>query len=355
MPLYMDIHIVNSEKFSAEDVVRAHMEDLAIQDQFGVKQLKYFVNERAKTIFCLMDGPDKESCNQVHLQSHGNTACNIIEVSDDEYNLYMGQGTVVDDLAKTESGELDPGYRSILILNLVYFSHTRKNYFDHIKQEISRHKGLIVREPTNQLMATFRYATNAISCAAALKKNFDSKPHELDFNIGVVSGKPVDATGETFFEETKNRAIELGSFGFNQKMYLDSESLSLAEKEPIKPYFKLSQFTLLHPEDFGFLKNLSVAISVLLSRSKFTTRDLYLNLGMSKSKASRMIKILTEMAPNQLVQESRLQRALNNLTQNKKTIAEIAYDSGFNSPTYFSRIFKKRFGISPTEYSYQQR
>ena len=99
MPLYMDIHVVDSDEFSAEDVVKAHMEDLAIQDRYGVRQLKYWVNEDAKTIFCLMQGPDKESCNLVHLKSHGNTACNIIEVSDNEYNLFMGQGTDVNDLA----------------------------------------------------------------------------------------------------------------------------------------------------------------------------------------------------------------------------------------------------------------
>ena len=52
MPLYMDIHNVDSDDFSVEDVVKAHMEDLAIQDKFGVKQIKYWVNEEAKTIFC---------------------------------------------------------------------------------------------------------------------------------------------------------------------------------------------------------------------------------------------------------------------------------------------------------------
>ena len=71
---------------------------------------------------------------------------------------------------------------------------------------------------------------------------------------------------------------------------------------------------------------------------------------MSKSQASRKIKSLTGMTPNQLIQEARLQKALNNMSQNNKTISEIAYESGFNSPTYFTRVFKKRFGISPTNF-----
>ena len=44
MPLSMDSHTVNSEKFSVEDVVRARMDDLAIQDKFSVTQLKPWVN-----------------------------------------------------------------------------------------------------------------------------------------------------------------------------------------------------------------------------------------------------------------------------------------------------------------------
>lgn len=41
MPLDMDIHTVDSENFSVENMVKAHMEDLAIQEKFGVTQLKY--------------------------------------------------------------------------------------------------------------------------------------------------------------------------------------------------------------------------------------------------------------------------------------------------------------------------
>ncbi len=36
MPLYMDIHTVDSDTFTVEDVVKAHMEDIAIQERFGI-------------------------------------------------------------------------------------------------------------------------------------------------------------------------------------------------------------------------------------------------------------------------------------------------------------------------------
>jgi len=350
MPLYMDIHTVDSDEFSAEDVVKAHMEDLAIQDQFGVKQLKYWVNEQAKTIFCLMEGPDKDACNQVHLQSHGNTACNIIEVADNEYNLFMGQGTDVDDLAKTDSGDLDPGYRTILLTNIVCFSKNSYGYFGKIKELVNEHDGVIVREPTNQIMITFMAANDAISCASSIMKLYNTTTNNLEFNLAVVSGNPVDEEGATFFEETKRKINSLCSLGLNKKLYLDKETIVLSEKELQQKKENLNNFTLVNKDDFAFSLILYKTISKYFTRSDFNSEELISKIGMSKSQASRKIKLLTGQAPNQLIQESRLQSALDKMSESYKTIAEIAYDSGFNSPTYFTRVFKKRFGISPTDF-----
>lgn len=353
MPLYMDIHTVDSDEFSAEDVVKAHMEDLAIQDKFGVKQLKYWVNEHAKTIFCLMEGPDRDACNQVHLQSHGNTACNIIEVADNEYNLFMGQGTDVDDLATTNTGELDPGYRTILLTNIVSFTKNDQNILEQIKRIVDKHNGVIVREPDHQTMATFMYANDAISCATSIKEMLDINEDNLEFNMAVVSGRPVDEKGETFFEETKLKVHGLCALGLNRKLYLDHETIALSDKELSNQNEKRKNFTILNNDDLIFSMNLSKIVNYNFTRSDFTTDDLFSALGFSKSQASRKIKSLTDMSPNQLIQESRLLRSVSAMIKSNKTIAEIGYESGFNSPTYFTRVFKKRFGISPTDFSKQ--
>jgi len=350
MPLYMDIHTVDTDEFSAEDVVKAHMEDLAIEDKFGVKQLKYWVNEQGKTIFCLMQGPSKEACNQVHLESHGNTACNIIEVADDEYNLFMGQGTDLNDLAKTDSGDLDPGYRSILLTNIICFSKSNNTYFKKIKEIIIQYNGTIIREPTHQIMVTFMHASEAISCATSISELLENSSSKLEFNLAVVSGNPVDEEGTTFFEETKNKINSLCSLGLNSNVYLDNETVVLSKKELKEQQKNHTNFKIVGLDDFSFSLMLHNTLQKHLNRSDFKSEDLFSEIGMSKSQASRKIKTLTGKAPNQLIQESRLQSALGKMFQSQKTIAEIAYQSGFNSPTYFTRVFKKRFQITPTEF-----
>jgi AraC-like DNA-binding protein len=351
MPLYMDIHTVDSETFSVEDVVKAHMEDLAIQARFGVIQLKYWVNVEAKTLFCLMEGPDREACNQVHVESHGNTACNIIEVSDDEYNLFLGIGKNINDLAQTESGEIDTGYRTILLSNVVDFTGKYKHYTKEIKRLIEKHKGVLIVNPGNDIMASFIFSSNAILCAYAIEKLFKSLTENIEFTLSLATGRPVDEKGDKMFEETKKKVQFLCSLGLNKRMYIDIDTKNLSSKEFKSPKVREEDFRTISADDFNFISQLFGILNEKLVDPDFKSDDLDLALALSKSKVYRKIKALTGMAPNQLIQELRLRKSIELLQQNSHTIAEIAFDSGFNSPTYFTRLFKKRYRLLPTSFT----
>ena len=57
MSLFMDVHTIDGG-VGAEDVAAAHLADLATQGDFGVNYLRYWVDEAAGKIFCLVDAPD---------------------------------------------------------------------------------------------------------------------------------------------------------------------------------------------------------------------------------------------------------------------------------------------------------
>ena len=144
MPLYMDFHKMDSSNVSMEELARDHYKDLAMQESYGVFELKYWVNLEAKNLFCLVQGPNKEACNEVHRQSHGNTPCNIIEVSEEEFNLYFGTGKSVNDMAHTKSGEIDTGFRTILLLSLEDLSAQDAHYLKEVNRLIEHHRGVRV-------------------------------------------------------------------------------------------------------------------------------------------------------------------------------------------------------------------
>lgn len=350
MPLYMDIHIVDSDSFTVEDVVKAHMEDLAVQERFGVIQKKYWVNEDAKTLFCLMEGPNREACNEVHKESHGNTSCNIIEVLDDEFNLFLGVGNAVNDLAYRISGELDTGYRTLLSISHVDFTGQYGHYTNEIHLLIEAYKGVVLIQPEDDIMASFIGASDAILCALAIGRLLKSVPDNFDFSLSLASGKPVDERGEHLFEETKKKGRYLSALGLKRSMYIDTDTKALSGKEIHSPSIRDDDFKVLKDNDFSFLFRLVDCINKDLFNPDFKSEDLRTSIGLSKSQTYRKIKALTGLAPNQIIQELRLRQSLKNLKGNSQTIAEIAYDLGFNSPTYFTRVFRKRYQILPTSF-----
>ena len=76
MALYMDTHNLEGG-VKASDVAQAHQADLNTQGQYDVHYLRYWVDEAAGKIFCLVDAPDAEAANRVHREAHGLVADSI--------------------------------------------------------------------------------------------------------------------------------------------------------------------------------------------------------------------------------------------------------------------------------------
>ena len=81
MALFMDVHNVEGG-VSAADVAGAHEADLATQGAYGVNYMRYWVDQEAGKIFCLVDAPDAEAANTVPRQAHGLVADEIYPVSE---------------------------------------------------------------------------------------------------------------------------------------------------------------------------------------------------------------------------------------------------------------------------------
>jgi hypothetical protein len=84
MPLFMDVHETMPDGATVADVAGAHELDLKTQEAYGVKYLRYWVDEKSRKIFCLVEAPDAETANRVHKEAHGLTADNIFEVVEGE-------------------------------------------------------------------------------------------------------------------------------------------------------------------------------------------------------------------------------------------------------------------------------
>jgi hypothetical protein len=82
MPLFMDVHEHLPEGATAADVADAHAADLQVQDGYEVNYLKYWVDDAAGKVFCLVEAPDAESAARVHREAHGLVADRIVAVQE---------------------------------------------------------------------------------------------------------------------------------------------------------------------------------------------------------------------------------------------------------------------------------
>jgi hypothetical protein len=79
MTLFMDAHTLEGG-VAVADVAAAHQADLETQQKYGVSYLRYWVDEAAGKIFCLVEAPDAEAANIVHREAHGLVADEIYAV-----------------------------------------------------------------------------------------------------------------------------------------------------------------------------------------------------------------------------------------------------------------------------------
>ncbi|MEM9686739.1 MAG: alpha/beta fold hydrolase, partial [Bacteroidota bacterium] len=98
----------------------------------------------------------------------------------------------------------------------------------------------------------------------------------------------------------------------------------------------------------SFLEDVLQIIDKHLDNDTFGVEMLSREMRVSERQLQRKIKAMTNKSPNQLITSVRLRKAKEILMLQRYTIAEIAFQSGFSSPSYFSKCFKKEFGIRPT-------
>ena len=129
----------------------------------------------------------------------------------------------------------------------------------------------------------------------------------------------------------------------------------LESKEAIRKKYR--QELVLQPKNISitspeekFLTRLMEIIELNMENDQFGVQELVAEIGMSKTVLYKKVKALTDLPVADYIKSVRLQKAAMLLVQNQLTIAEIAFSVGFTDRKYFSKEFRKQYGLSPTEY-----
>ncbi|PYJ30589.1 MAG: DUF4242 domain-containing protein [Verrucomicrobia bacterium] len=217
MPLYMDIHEV-SGGISAEDVAKAHAEDVKIEGKYGVHYHKYWVNEKAGKIFCLCHAPNAEAAIQVHREAHGLVADKVIEIQPELAEGFLG-GVEVNEagaaLVPGVTNERDPGIRTVLFTDIVDSTTLTQSLGDEaalamlgvhdtiVRDALSALGGREVKHTGDGIMASFVSTAGAVRCAIQIQRELDkhgqtNPERPLKIRVGAAAGEPVEQHNDLF-------------------------------------------------------------------------------------------------------------------------------------------------------------
>ena len=113
---------------------------------------------------------------------------------------------------------------------------------------------------------------------------------------------------------------------------------------------KLPQLT---SHDEIFMSKVMEKIEQNMDNSEFTVDELVSAVAMSRTIFFKKIKSLTGLSPVEFIRDIRLQRAAQLIIANQTSIKEVVFIIGMSDPKYFSKCFKKKYGLSPMEYKNQ--
>jgi class 3 adenylate cyclase len=214
----MDIHEI-PDGMTAADVAKAHAQDMAVQDKYGVHYHKYWVNEKEGKVFCLCHAPDAESADQVHKEAHGLRAGKIIKVEPDVAELFLGGSEINAEGAAVLPGgaadDRDPGIRTILFTDIVGSTSLTRKLGDEAVMELIHLHDSIVRDALKELggreikhlgdgiMASFVSAASAVKCATRVQRDLVKQGREngdraLKVRVGIAAGEPVEHHDDLF-------------------------------------------------------------------------------------------------------------------------------------------------------------
>jgi len=104
--MYIDVHEMGKGKVKLADVAAAHAKDLAVEKQYGVHFLNYWVDEDQGKIYCLSSATDTNAIRRAHAAAHGLQQAYTYEVSDGSAGIPVGGKQLFIDIHQLGAGNV---------------------------------------------------------------------------------------------------------------------------------------------------------------------------------------------------------------------------------------------------------
>jgi hypothetical protein len=218
--MFMDRH--TAAGVTPEEIAEAHKQDLAVQGRYGVRYVSYWFDPDREAVFCLAEGPDRDTVERVHREAHGLVADSIVEIDENmplnaffdtipsyppgtAYTASAMQAIVFTDItgsvAQTHALG-DAGHLALLA--------------DHdsiVRRELAAHGGREVKHTGDGIMAAFTSVASAVAFSIAVQRRLAERNEAADVplqvSVGISAGEPVTNGNDDLFGAAVQLAARL--------------------------------------------------------------------------------------------------------------------------------------------------
>lgn len=246
-----------------------------------------------------------------------------------------------------------------------------------IKKLVHQYRGTLVNDMGDGFLITFDGPSKAVHCGIEIRQAVQEL--NIQLRIGVHTGECIRniegglagmaihvasrvqsmaAPDEILLTQTvKNllwgTGLEFEDKGRHTLKGIPQEIGIMAVSEKIEPVPVLPKVkdtvTVVKRENPSFLENVLHSIEQHMADEHYSIDILCAEVGVSERQLQRKLKSIANKTPNQMIRSFRLHRAKDMLSEQHEGISEVAYSTGFGSLSYFTKCFKKEFGMAPSD------
>lgn len=253
MPTYMDIHELPGTVTPAE-IAEAHSADLRVQSKHGVFYHKYWINAKKGKLYCLCHAPTADAADAVHREAHGMSAAQIMEVSPEIADAFMGAAEVdhADAVVLPDNGGHDPGTRTVFFTDIVGSTEMTQRIGDDasldllaihdtlVRDALAVNHGAEVKHLGDGIMASFISAASAVRCGMDVMQGLNARRAArpdlvLRVRIGIAAGEPIERADD-LFGATVQLAARLCAYAEPEQILVSNAvaELCMGKKLPLR-------------------------------------------------------------------------------------------------------------------------
>jgi signal transduction histidine kinase/ligand-binding sensor domain-containing protein/DNA-binding response OmpR family regulator len=185
------------------------------------------------------------------------------------------------------------------------------------------------------------YTSHILFLLLTAKTTLDSKLEGFEYGADEYISKPFSVS--YFKARVKNLLLRRGEL---QKYYRNravgrSKTLQDVNEDKNRA---------VNVKEITFIESINAFIKKHVGSNDFVIEDLAVEMGMSRTVFFKKLKGLTGLAPIEYVRDMLMRHAADLLENEDYSIKEVSYMVGMNDAKYFSKCFKKKFNMTPSEY-----